>query len=587
MGNIFKLKNGSILLSTEAPGGIYNASQLKKIASLCDGESVVVKATEDQRLALLVNPDKAAVIAAELKAIGLGIRHYQDGLHQPVSCVGEMCEDHEQDALGSALDVSAEIEGLKLSSPLKIGINGCAKCCVPCHTLDISIVGDSSGYRISLGGKNSQLPEMASFMAEGVPAGDLARLVKSIIEIYKAGAQEGESLQEFIDRDGSSKFVQALAPWSQDAADSGDPFAGGSAPSVPAAAPSEEADTAEEMPDLGAADEIEVAVDQVADGEMAVIADDNTIVHDQLSGLEGEDLVLEDTPLNPEELNQEREFEIAAESDSISMESLEEIPVSSDGAAGDEIEVSIDGGGVDSGPEISMQELELDDDLSQAAADLQEAPVAEVVAAAPAQNASDDLSEAAIDAGDALRAQESAGQVEAVGQSEDMLEAELSASIEAQKDLLANDTMESASEAGNEILEASNPSLDTSEFDDHEIISEVDQGDHGDHDDNDDEFDVNDHLPLSEVVSTSKLTSMKPAMATLTPKKSWSIAGFDMDENGCPVVTWTNGVAITITPAAVEVGSLAVGGHTIQLTKRDGGVNVEIDGVRMFIPVAA
>ena len=79
MGAAFKLRNGSILLITEAPGGIYNSEQLKEIALLADDEAAIIKVTEDQRLALFVNESKATDIVEELKSIGLGIRHYQDG----------------------------------------------------------------------------------------------------------------------------------------------------------------------------------------------------------------------------------------------------------------------------------------------------------------------------------------------------------------------------------------------------------------------------------------------------------------------------------------------------------------------------
>ena len=170
MGSPFNLRNGTMLLSTEAPGGVYNSTQLKKIAAVAENCAAVIRATEDQRIALIVAADKVALVAKELKATGLGIRHYQDGIHQPVACVGELCPDQLQDALGSALDISKILNGLAVESCLKIGINGCARCCVPCHTFDISVIGDTNGYRISLGGKSSQIPEMATFMAEGVPA---------------------------------------------------------------------------------------------------------------------------------------------------------------------------------------------------------------------------------------------------------------------------------------------------------------------------------------------------------------------------------------------------------------------------------
>ena len=217
MGKPFKLQNGQLLLSTEAPGGVYSAVQLKKIAELCDGDSAMAKATEDQRLALFVAPEKAAHVASALRSTGLGVRHYQDGLHQPINCIGELCPEHLQDAMGAGIDIAAELAAVKLESPLKIGINGCARGCVASHTLDISILGESGGYRISIGGKNSQIPEMAAYMADGVPSAKLPKLIAKIVSIYKEIAEPGESLQEVIERHGASKFIAALAPYSQDA----------------------------------------------------------------------------------------------------------------------------------------------------------------------------------------------------------------------------------------------------------------------------------------------------------------------------------------------------------------------------------
>ncbi|MBM4253670.1 MAG: hypothetical protein FJ146_17015, partial [Deltaproteobacteria bacterium] len=217
MGTAFKLQNGQVLLSTEAPGGVYTAAQLRKIAELCDSDSALAKATEDQRLALFVAPEHVAKVASSLRATGLGVRHYQDGLHQPVNCVGELCPEHQQDAMGAGMEIAAELAAIKLESPLKIGINGCARGCVATHTLDISVLGDSNGYRISLGGKNSQIPEMAAFMADGVPSAKLPKLIAKIVSIYKEIAEPGESLQEVIERHGAGKFIAALAPYSQDA----------------------------------------------------------------------------------------------------------------------------------------------------------------------------------------------------------------------------------------------------------------------------------------------------------------------------------------------------------------------------------
>ena len=225
MSELFKLKNGTVLISTEAPGGIYNSAQLKKIAELCSKELAIVKATEDQRLSLFVKESEVERVTQELKTTGLGFRNYQSGLHQPVSCLGELCETHDQPALTTAMDLTKLLADLKLLSPLKIGINGCARCCTPCHTLDVSVVGEPSGYRISLGGKPSQFPELASFFAESVPSEKLPKLLTKVIEIFQSKAEPGETLSEVLDRCGVEDFVTALAPYSQDAAHRDDPFA--------------------------------------------------------------------------------------------------------------------------------------------------------------------------------------------------------------------------------------------------------------------------------------------------------------------------------------------------------------------------
>ena len=586
MGNSFKLRNGSILLSTEAPGGIYNASQLKKIAALCDGDAVVVKATEDQRLALLVKPNMAASVAEELKSIGLGIRHYQDGLHQPVSCVGEMCEDHEQDALGSALDISAEIDGLVLNSPLKIGINGCAKCCVPCHTLDVSIVGDSSGYRISLGGKNSQLPEMASFVAEGVPPAEMPKLIRSIIDIYKAGAHENETLQEFIEREGSRKFVEALAPWSQDAAETEDPFAS-SAESDPIVAP--------RTPDSSQLTEY-------------AVSSEITEVDESL------DLTMDNSPLDTDRLNQEHNFSLAAGADSDLTNELLEIPV--EPRNGDaSVTIPIDPPFESDVPEISMHDI-VDEDLSQAAADLMNSPTEKEVGLKETESLSydgeindddlgavkdADLSEVKIDAGDALRSHSTSdndvAEVNVDDLSEDAIEAELAAGIDAQRDLIGandpNDAFEAARDQGVDLLEAASPSLldEGSQMTggegalDPETYKEPALVHHDESDEED--FDVHDHLPLSEVVATRKISPEIVKRPIKSPNQSWSISGFDLDDRGSPVISWSNGAIITITSEAVAHGVIRVGGHEIFVSEKDGGLQVEVDGLRMYLPTAA
>lgn len=245
----FKLKNGSLMVITEAPGGLYNASQLSKVADLCESGAAIAKITEDQRIALFVKEDQLANIQIELEGVGLGARPYQSGTHHPVACIGEMCPEHEQDALGASVALSGVLSSMEVDEkPVKIGINGCATCCVPCHTLDISVVGEDSGYKMSIGGKNRQLPELANYVAEGIPQQELPGLIEKVLEVYR-GLRETpeETMQEVVERSGLSNFIEALSPYSQDAGDVGDPF--GMTDQEPVALPYEDSTTESPEPE--------------------------------------------------------------------------------------------------------------------------------------------------------------------------------------------------------------------------------------------------------------------------------------------------------------------------------------------------
>lgn len=213
----FKLKNGSVALLAEVPGGLYNAAHLKKIAALADQHSIIIKATEDQRLAMFVAPDQAEAVSRDLASSGLTLRDYQAGVHQPVACVGALCPDSKQDALKASLEITEALAGIEADCALKIGVNGCASCCVPCHTLDIALTGSDEGYRMTIGGKQSLVPELGSFAAEGIPAGEVVAKVKAVVDAYKEVAQPGERLAAVIERCGMSSFIKALAPYSRDA----------------------------------------------------------------------------------------------------------------------------------------------------------------------------------------------------------------------------------------------------------------------------------------------------------------------------------------------------------------------------------
>ena len=86
MSESFDLKNGMILATTEASGGLYNSEQLKAIADLAEADGIVIKASEEQRLCLIIAPDIFEKVQTSLAEVGVGLRHYSPQLQLTGCC---------------------------------------------------------------------------------------------------------------------------------------------------------------------------------------------------------------------------------------------------------------------------------------------------------------------------------------------------------------------------------------------------------------------------------------------------------------------------------------------------------------------
>ena len=686
MGTSFKLQNGLLLLSTEAPGGVYNAEQLKKLAALCAGEDAVAKATEDQRLALFVPPAKAAAVAAQLKSVGLGVRHYQDGLHQPINCLGALCSEHLQDAMGSSMDLADELAGIVLGQPLKIGINGCARCCLATHTLDISIIGDTGGYRVSLGGKNSQLPEMASFMAEGVPAAKLPKLIAKVVSVYKKLAQPGESLQEVMERAGTQEFIATLAPYSQDAAHS-DPFGDVASTPEPTAAESSDelkiddfsGDEAFDAPGIDAAistegldaepsfDDSDLGMSELDSGPeasdelsmesagtgLASAAEEEKAFETGLAEDGGEDLPplaadeefgelsMESTPdvASPSEVSAAAEDEFAVDDlsmdpvapaadafaaededfsaleqdfaaaeptpgeleiqDEFAPESISAAPAPAELASGedelalDELEESVD---LATDPDLEEESLSAAPVANEPVATEPLAPAAKPQASVPSVEASDDemiADEIAEADADAFEEKLSASIAEegAFGEIEDANSSDRMA------------TMELVTSAPEEEFSApASDELALDELDDELSFEPADSGETiGDDRPASDELELAEDADIgAEDISALDLAPAparvadKPVTAVamegpraVSSVKAFEFTGLDITSEGKIALQFASGAAVEIDPGTLVLSGrreLRLAGKSIVLVPRKGGVNVEVDGVAIFVP---
>ena len=209
----FELKNGNLFVLAEAAGGVYNGSQLRLICDVADDVSVFLKVTEDQRIGFMVPKEKLLELHAKLSKSGILLKHYRNhSILSPKACLGELCSKCEQDALGDAIEISPMLnEKFKESfQALNIGMNGCATACVASATDDIHVIGEKGGYRLFIGGRISDKPKLAEYVAEGIPRPKIGEAISIMLDTYSQNKQENESLADVVARIGLNTFKESI-----------------------------------------------------------------------------------------------------------------------------------------------------------------------------------------------------------------------------------------------------------------------------------------------------------------------------------------------------------------------------------------
>lgn len=211
----FNLNNGSVFVLADAAGGVYSGDQIKAICEVADSESAFLKVTEDQRIGFMVAPDRLPDVQKRLAKVGVLLRAYRNvGVASPKACLGDLCPHKEQDALGDAIEVGRYLNKTFGSDRpfVSIGLNGCSSACTQSAVDDIHIVGESSGYKISIGGKHSEMPQLGQFLAENIEKEKLPDAIAKILNVYFENRQEDERIFDVLERTGISAFMEALSP---------------------------------------------------------------------------------------------------------------------------------------------------------------------------------------------------------------------------------------------------------------------------------------------------------------------------------------------------------------------------------------
>lgn len=188
------------------------------------GNSSVLRTTPEQGLVIVgVSPDKVDAVVNSLHEDGLQTE-YVRGIADIVACPGtESCRlgITSSRGLAAALEpLVAELRGDEALSGLRIKASGCQHSCGQHHIADLGFHGLAKKiagqavphYQLHIGG-SGRAGEAFAFATDPVPAKRATEAGLAVLEAYRSGRRDEESMHDWAQRLGKDGINQLLAPF--------------------------------------------------------------------------------------------------------------------------------------------------------------------------------------------------------------------------------------------------------------------------------------------------------------------------------------------------------------------------------------
>lgn len=211
--------NGTVAIIVNSPGGVLTGKQVRVLAEIV-GEDGVIKNTRRMTSLLLISKEKVGAALEQLQAAGLRVANLHKSVRNIAACPGKgFSANSRGDTLGLAKVLDEAFYGTILPWDFKIGISGCPRNCtgVQCH--DLGLMAEPRGkYSLWIGGTESGMnPKHGTLVRKGILRDQVIPVVKRILEIYVAGAEEFEKelgakprLYHVLEKTGSERFEKAI-----------------------------------------------------------------------------------------------------------------------------------------------------------------------------------------------------------------------------------------------------------------------------------------------------------------------------------------------------------------------------------------
>ena len=208
----------SLKPSGVAPGDATD-HQMDVVADLADRHAFgEIRVTHEQNLVLAdVRQDALHELWQALRGAGLATPNI--GLLTDIICCpgGDFCSLANAKSIPVAEAIQRRFDDLDYLHDLgdiALNISGCMNACGHHHVGNIGILGvDKKGaefYQVLLGGNQGNDASLGTILGPSFAADDVPQVIASILELYVADRDEGESFLEFVRRSGVEPFRERV-----------------------------------------------------------------------------------------------------------------------------------------------------------------------------------------------------------------------------------------------------------------------------------------------------------------------------------------------------------------------------------------
>lgn len=186
--------------------GLVKAEELEHMVRVFRRHGVEhVKIASGQFVLMGVGPETATAIGQELEQ-GVSIAR------QPVqACPGAVqCKYGMQDSLAMGRRIHDLVEERVFPGKVKVGVAGCAHCCVSGHVRDVGLIARAKGWNVMVGGSAGGRPRLADMLGENLPFAEAVALVGRFLDYYAANAGKKMRTARFVEREGIENLRRRL-----------------------------------------------------------------------------------------------------------------------------------------------------------------------------------------------------------------------------------------------------------------------------------------------------------------------------------------------------------------------------------------